>query len=104
MKAIILLYVALLVGCSSKPVVVANVEQIDSSPTHGNKLDERKTTVDIDRTLLLDCEELIDLKTANPKPSDVLSAKASDALKYKDCKSRHKKLSDIVREAFNIQD
>ena len=106
MKKFIPLLILILSGCTTSPVAVLPSQDstIKQSPVSNQKLDEAKTTVEIDKELLKECEDFSKLQSKNPTPNQILDQHSNDVLVHTTCKLRHSKLIKIVKDAFNIRE
>jgi hypothetical protein len=88
------LFLLTLAGCNGGSTVVIP----------DNPIDERiKKTVDIDRRLLTECDDLVVITQPTLKPEDLFDYRAADLLIHKKCKQNNHSLIEIIRKAFNIQ-
>lgn len=98
---------ALLVGCGTTgPVVAPNGKSPSgelTSPASDKPIDKPKDKVEIDAYLLEDCAGFKQMTFANPTPNDVLAQRASDVAVLRECAQRHRSLSKIVKDAFNLK-
>lgn len=96
---------AVLTGCAcDHPPVLPQVpiSTTEQSPASGKEMSVAKTYVDLDQSLLADCSPLADLEIKNPVGDDVLKRKAKDVAVYYECANRHKRLSELVKEYWNV--
>lgn len=102
---LVLTVVSSLYGCATTtPGVPGDSTGASKSPVSGSELHTKKTTVDLDPTLLEKCSPLPENVLAkNVLPSQVLDAKIAETKLYYDCAARHSKLVDVVRDAFYIE-
>ena len=106
-RVLMFLILMLLIGCATKPVAVlpggTSSKGGLTSPASDKPIDKPKATVDIDPYLLEACKDFEPMLFKNPTPNDVLVQRASDVAIHKECAQRHRALSKIVKDAFNLK-
>lgn len=94
LAAPVAILVASMCACTPDPVV-----PVAPQPTV-----ETKQTVDIDRTLLAQCEPMHQLQNKSYTKAQVLEVIADWSNQYSECSLRQSNLSKLVSKAFNIND